>query len=181
MPTFNPPLGRETNIPIRSSDADRFVHLRFTVSFEPTEDTSGSWELWTDIADVDASGTVTTGQGEWRNVTFFDPSKIRLEGEEAIAQDEPSSSVRVITIPSTPILPDVLPAKVELVAEMVVPALNASYAYTYRRVLSSGEILWLGNGGDNGVVRVIEGEAVEQSKALVEWKGVGIELPTDGS
>lgn len=180
MPTVNPPLGRETKVPIASSDADRFVHLHFTLTFEPAEDSTGSWELWTDIADVNDDGHVIADPGEWRSVSFVHDSYGPHPAEEVIHQDAPSDSSRVLALPSMPLTPIALPAKTGMSAEMVVPAKNASYAYTYRRVLTSGETQWLGNGGDNGVVRVFEGEMLEQSKAPVEWKGVGIELPSDG-
>lgn len=179
MPTFNPPLARETSIPISSSDADRFVHLHFTLAFEPTEDTSGTWELWTDIADVNLEGQVATQPGEWRNVNFIPKQPTIANGDES-HDDATDESATTIKLTSTPITQPALPAFTELVADMIVPAHNASYAYTYRRVTTSGETHWLGNGSDNGVVRVFEGEQITPQPQVMEWEGIGIELPTDG-
>lgn len=184
MPTFNPPLARETHIPISSSDANRFVHLHFTLAFEPTEDTSGTWELWTDISDVNLEGQVVTQPGEWRSVDFIPkyPKQPSIPNDNIgeSHDDATDESGTVIKLTSTPITPPTLPAHTELVADMIVPAHNASYAYTYRRVTTSGETHWLGNGSDNGVVRVFEGEKMTPQPQVVEWEGIGIELPTDG-
>lgn len=183
MPTFNPPLARETSIPISSSDANRFVHLHFTLSFEPTADASGTWELWTDIADVNPDGQVVTQPGEWRNVNFVPKPIIIPNGHGQESHDGNHStdkSETTIKLVSTPITPPILPVITELVADMIIPAHNSSYAYTYRRVTTSGETHWLGNGSDNGVIRVFEGEKITPQLQVVEWEGVGIELPVDG-
>lgn len=185
MPSYNPPLASETHIPISSSDANRFVHLHFTLSFEPTEDASGTWELWTDIADVNPDGQVVTQPGEWRSVDFIPSSKQLIipnghghgSHDDYDATDESGTTIKLV---STPIIPSTPPACTELVADMIVPAHNTSYAYTYRRVTTSGETHWLGNGSDNGVVRVFEGEKIPPQPQVVEWEGVGIELLENG-
>lgn len=179
MPTFNPPLARETSIPIASFDADRFVHLHFSLTFEPTEDASGTWELWTDIPDVNSDGQVVTQSGEWRSVSFVPMQRVTTNVTPS-RDDATNESETIVRLTSTPITPPTLPASTELVADMIVPAHNASYAYTYRRVTTSGETHWLGNGSDNGVVRVFEGEKITPQPQVVEWEGVGIELPVDG-
>jgi hypothetical protein len=176
MPTFNPPLARETSVPVKSDDHDRFVHLSFTLLFEVGEDASGSWELWTDIPNVNDQGELTTGPGEWRAVRFEARQPPVTVGGNASPQQDKNS----ITLPPTPITPPVLPVDPTLLAEMVIPAHNASFSYTYRRVLQSGETQWLGNGGDNGIVRVFENETASPLIQDKEWKGVGIELKEDG-
>lgn len=178
MPTFNPPLGRETTVPITPEDHDRFVHLSFSLTFEIGEDASGSWELWTDIPDVNDDGQLITGPGEWRAVPFLSPPSLNT-ATEAAAEDATKKEGFVITIPAAPIASVPLPLNHTLIARMVVPAHNASYAYTHRRVMESGETRWLGNGGDNGVVRIIQCEAIEKHVERKEWKGVGIELHED--
>jgi len=174
MPIFNPPLGRETTIPLASSDHDRFVHLSFTLAFELGEDASGSWELWTDIPDVDDEGHFSTGPGEWRAVPFA-PIPSLHDIVEIKDSDASNEDGLVITLP--PALSNApLPVDHTLIAEMVVPANTASYFYTHRRVLEAGETQWLGNGGDNGVVRVLECEATSKHIERKEWKGIGVEL-----
>jgi hypothetical protein len=180
MPTFNPPLGRETTVPITPEDHDRFVHLSFSLSFEIGEDASGSWELWTDIPDVDGAGQLITGPGEWRAVPFISPTSLNTVDSEDQAKDDASKKEGfVITIPPAPVTSAPPPTDPTLIAKMVVPAHNASYAYTHRRVMKSGETRWLGNGGDNGVVRVVQCEAITKHVERKEWKGVGIELSED--
>jgi hypothetical protein len=179
MPIFNPPLGRETTIPITSSDHDRFVHLSFTLAFELGEDASGSWELWTDIPDVNDDGQLVTGPGEWRAVPFAPlPTTHNKSDNDNHASGASIKKGLVVTLPPAPFAASV-PIDHTLFAEMVVPANIASYFYTHRRVLESGETQWLGNGGDNGVVRVLECGAITKHVERKEWKGVGIELRED--
>ena len=176
MPVFNPPLGRETTIPLSSTDHDRFVHLSFTLAFELGEDASASWELWTDIPDINDDGHLVTGPGEWRAVPFAPIQFTRVINDgQASTSDASNKDGLVIILPPAP-LTTPLPIDHTLIAEMVVPANNASYFYTHRRVLGSGETHWLGNGGDNGVVRVLECEATSKHIERKEWKGIGIEL-----
>lgn len=177
MPVFNPPLGRETTIPLSTSDHDRFVHLSFTLAFELGEDASGSWELWTDIPNVNDQGQLTTGPGEWRAVPFAPIQSILSTGDDH-ETDASSNEGLVITLPPAPSA-SILPIDHTLIAEMVVPANIASYFYTHRRVMESGETHWLGNGGDNGVVRVLECETLTKHVERKEWKGIGIELRDD--
>lgn len=172
MPTFNPPLGRETTVPVASTDRERYVHLCFTLTFDAGEDPAGSWELWTDIADVHSNGQ----EGGWRAVQFR-----AAEPAKDAQQDEHSQITPLLSLPSTPNLSAAPPATLTLVAEMVVPAHPATYAYTHRHVTESGETRWLGNGGDNGVVRVIEGEAVTSPVEPKEWTGIAVEMPEDGA
>jgi hypothetical protein len=175
MPVFNPPLGRETTIPLSSSDHDRYVHLSFTLAFELGEDASGSWELWTDIPDVNDDGHLITGLGEWRAVPFAPIPSTQAINDQASNSDASNREGLVITLPPALTTPP-LPITHTLITEMVVPANNASYFYTHRRVLGSGETQWLGNGGDNGVVRVLECENLTKHVEMKEWKGIGIEL-----
>jgi hypothetical protein len=181
MPTFNPPLARETTVPITSSDHDRFVHLTFTVSFQDFEDASGSWELWTDIPDVDDKGNLVTGAGEWRAVAYTPPQDMATIAPNTQDPYEAIKEGLVMAVPPVMIIPDTLPAGHSLVAHMVVPAHTAPYHYTHRRVLNSGEVCWLGNGSDNGALRIVECESITKNVEQKEWKGVGIELKEDGS
>jgi hypothetical protein len=153
--------------------------LSFTLLFEPGEDASGSWELWTDIPNVDNKGDLTTGPGEWRAVTFESRQTtnghVKQDSSKAIDKDG------MMVLPSTPVTPPSLPLDPTLLAEMVVPAHNAHFSYTYRRVHESGDTQWLGNGGDNGIVRVFENDTASPQIQQKEWKGVGIELKDDES
>ena len=176
MPVFNPPLGRETTIPLSSTDHDRFVHLSFTLAFELGEDASASWELWTDIPDINDDGHLVTGPGEWRAVPFAPIQSTQVINDgQASTSDASNKEGLVITLHPALTTPP-LPIDHTLIADMVVPANNASYFYTHRRVMGSGETHWLGNGGDNGVVRVLECEATSKHVERKEWKGIGIEL-----
>lgn len=177
MPVFNPPLGRETTIPITSSDHDRFVHLSFTLAFEIGEDASGSWELWTDIPDVNDEGHLVSGPGEWRAVSFAPIQPIH--DAIAVHSDASNEEGLIITLPPASLTTAPLPINHTLVAEMVVPADTASYFYTHRHITESEETKWLGNGGDNGVVRVLEIESITKHMERKEWNGIGIELRED--
>ena len=78
-----------------------------------------------------------------------------------------------------------------LLACAVIRAEEATYAYTLRLVKGSGEVHWMGNGGDNGVVRILgrekgqeavvgsgkwEGYTAPEGEGRLEWSGIAATL-----
>ena len=168
MPTFRPPLGHTSAATVPSSagaDAERqpYLQLNFLAELAPNEHVDGVYELWADIADLDASGHSLAAAGEWHAI----PYEQKEEGGERY-----------------------------LLARPVVHASEGKFAYTLRLVKGNGEVVWLGSGGDNGVVEVKEGGIASGDKEKLsvtsawegkvdggeglKWTGIAASLQQDG-
>ncbi|KAK4685640.1 hypothetical protein P7C73_g4508, partial [Tremellales sp. Uapishka_1] len=164
MPTFQPPLSHTAFVRVDSA-RDNFIHLTFSASFADGEDTSGTWEIWTDLPSSDEQGDQLSSDGQWRAAQFVhanNGSKHNLhqdlEGSVHLAADIPPSAASTST--TTLYLENTI---------LATP--GRAYAYTYRHVLPSGEVHWLGGEGGNGVIRIQEGGVAAQQSG--EWQGGG--------
>jgi len=66
MATFHPPLGHTAlvQIPLHTQDVT-------FATFSADEASNGSWEIWTDLPNVDDRCQRTTEDGEWRAIPFL--------------------------------------------------------------------------------------------------------------
>ncbi|WWD21051.1 hypothetical protein CI109_105532 [Kwoniella shandongensis] len=194
MPAFYPPLASTTSVPIPSaSSPDSFVHLNFFLTFEDGEDSSGSWEIWTDLPQFDNQGNVITQPGEWRAATFTPYQDITQLSPNGVKQNG-QSSTPTIHVQALSNYPTATPSPETLFLTAVVPAaINNSYSYTFRHNTEGGETHWLGGVGGNGFIKLEDGEVEvtnepltagswshkPQSLEKLEWRGVGIDLIND--
>lgn len=171
MPDFNPPLGTTTQIHVPSETSEStLVDLSFFLTFAENEDTSGTWEIWTDLPQLADDASVMK-EGEWRAINF---QPIQVEEQEDISIDSSAILLQATTeeiqssTETTYILPILIPKTID-----------RTYAYTYRHVLESGEVHWLGGEGSNGVIVVQEGEDQAADGGQREgdgWQGIGLEM-----
>lgn len=159
MPTFQPPLTHVSAVPIPQSTGNsvRYLHLTFALTFEEHEDRSGSWEIWSNIPELQST------PGEWRALTF----------ESEGMASEASSAGEAARSTSTR-----LTRQMSLIAER-----GQTFEYTFRHVLESGEIVWLGDGAHNGKLEFVadQREPVEDGRPeidldIISWEGIGLEL-----
>jgi hypothetical protein len=166
MPTFQPPLYHTSEVITNGSTSNPYVQLTFTANTD-NEDVNGTYQLWTDLANVDESGKPLYSQGEWHEITFIATVPPTQTGES-------SSSSSTITLRSRP-TPST--SSTPLSAVISIPSTPASYSYTLRQVKPSGEIVWLGSDGSNGSIHVKHSETAP--KALGQsgvWEGVTEDL-----
>ncbi|WWC91341.1 uncharacterized protein L201_006284 [Kwoniella dendrophila CBS 6074] len=159
MPTFHPPLAQETNVDISTTSSYPYVQLNFFATFTDDEDSTGSWEIWTDLPRLNDQGAIISELGEWRAIPF-----------EPCADSQAG--------PTTFALSSVIPASV-----------GHQYSYTYRHITTFGETRWLGGMGGNGFIKITEGQSKEDKEIKCgswserpeglkksEWKGIAIGL-----
>lgn len=169
MPTFFPPLGHHTQAtfaPPPDSPSNPFLQLNFIAELGPDEQhlPSGErFELWTDVDEVKDREGGEGGAREWHAVAY--------ELVSATATNDAQGAYRY--------------------ARILVRAQPQSFAYTLRLVKADGQVIWLGNGGDNGFVEVKEagdvvggvaesgpweGHVARPGDEGVEWTGVAVDM-----
>ncbi|KAK8843421.1 hypothetical protein IAR55_007078 [Kwoniella newhampshirensis] len=191
MPTFHPPLACTTSVPIpAATSTDSFVHLNFFVTFKSQEDSSGSWEIWTDLPRLDDQGRVIAEPGEWRAETFNlyqDVSLLEQEGDDS----DGHLASPTVHLEALDAHPSAAKNPKTLYLSATVPAsVDTSYSYTFRHVTEGGDIQWLGGVGGNGFIKLENGEVEVKEEPLtagqwannpsnlekLDWRGVGIDL-----
>jgi len=167
MPSFRPPLSHTSHVSSalpRSSESGEasYISLDFFLTFQPEEDQSGSWEIWTDIPALHyATGGTDTAIGEWHAIPFKSIDQEETQAKESANPSEPS----LITLPAPASVDDACCQYTLRANAVIYPVAQAVYAYTYRRVLLDGNIQWLGGEGTNGVIQL--GEYQEGPKDLM--------------
>lgn len=68
MPIFQPPLS--TSLSISSNPPSPHLTVKFDATFEPNEDQSGTWEIWTDIPALSTDGTPKYASDQWHAISF---------------------------------------------------------------------------------------------------------------
>ncbi|WVF65685.1 hypothetical protein IAT40_000416 [Kwoniella sp. CBS 6097] len=185
MPVFHPPLAHVSQIPITPDPSLPFVQISFYATFADDESLDGSWEIWTDLPNVDKEGNVTTQPGEWRAIAF-EPYPHRSFAPQANGHRSDALVVEALkTYPTPPAPTRTLQFTVNVPADV-----GSEFAYTYRHINSSGETHWLGGLGGNGAIKLIKGNAEEGITQTVssgnwsdrassvnetQWYGVGID------
>lgn len=181
MPSFQSPLSYTSRLDVHPSPAEpAYVHLTFLATFDENEDTSGTWEIWTDLPLLDEKGKVTSDEGSWRSIAFQPVEIGKAPVVNGSTSDEvPHSSSSTLALEATS-LPETLRESVTRMSlSLSIPAsAGQTYAYTYRRVLPSGETHWLGGEGSNGVISVVEGTMHGTQIGESSWQG---ERPADES
>ncbi|WRT68931.1 uncharacterized protein IL334_005913 [Kwoniella shivajii] len=190
MPDFHPPLAHSSDVTVSSNSSHPYIQLNFFATFNEDEDSSGSWEIWTDLPRLDDHGHALSQPGEWRSIQFknYDKSAILPCGNGSNGISD--QTIHIKTLDDYPV-PTTGPRTMYL--STVIPASTGQeFSYTYRHITTSGETHWLGGMGGNGAIKMIEGEIQakndetkvgdwsEKPEGLnrVSWIGFGIELET---
>ena len=158
--TFNPALVHETAVAVPSHGT---VAVRFIATFssraayEQARDDNVAVEMWTDLP-IDSS------EKGWHALRFQYPEDAT---STAVHEDETVSKTLVLAPPTTQ-LPDRDNRAVELnlVLRNVRP--GSRFSFTYRTVYTSGDIVWLGAYGKDGVL-VFE-DRDERLQWADQWK-----------
>jgi hypothetical protein len=175
MPQFHPPLAHTSTIPLPAGETQYpFVNISFLATVAEHENVSDAWEVWTDLPELGKDGIVVSQDGVWRAIPF---QAIETSDTATISQVD-NRNLPVIHLPAQP---QTTPQEKQLVASSIVPFRNgSSYSYTYRHTLSNGDIQWLGDGGNNGVIQLIA-TSDDARSSQAAWKGVALSLPSSDS
>lgn len=161
MPTFIPPLEQTTEVPV-SLEANNFVHLSFQAIPDRDEEDDVSYQVWTDLPSVDHQGQLLDTIGSWTAIPFqrahAEPFRAPAQGLTLEVARPPDATERT------------------LFASVIVPALEGTYAYTFRRVRGADEVEWLGSGGSNGSIRLVQGAIPAETSVHGPFTGLAIEL-----
>ena len=180
MPAFYPPLAKTSYVHVPANNTDRYVHLHFMCTFDQEEDTSGSWEMWTDLPSLDRSGQLQLAEGEWRVVSFAPFQGPIINDHAQVNKDDDDPPVIHLSSSQSPSAIDQAPNIILYAIVTTYAIVGQTYAYTFRRVLTSGEVQWLGGDDSNGVIRMEETSTVPSATTIDEsnmtWEGVGIEF-----
>lgn len=146
--TFTPSLGETLNLSTSFVQTTQ-IQLRFTATLPPSSpvhdehskliEDGGKLQLWSDIP------TAGRPAGEWGQANF--------EIVQPAASSQPSG---VITLSDDRIDLDPHPT-FTLVLSVPSPTSLTRYAFTYRLLLPSGEVRWLGAFGNNGSLVISKG------------------------
>ncbi|WVQ81523.1 hypothetical protein IAT38_003647 [Cryptococcus sp. DSM 104549] len=189
MPAFHPPLASTTPVPVPDdAPPGAFAQLTFTAAFDPQEDTSGKWEIWTDLPRLGPDGTVHSHPGEWHAATFLpaDASHAKVNGNGPVT----TSAITIPQLDASRPASASAPGPKTFSLTLAVPATSGgSYSYTFRHLTTDGELRWLGGLGGNGVVRFDAGASGPKDEGVkvgdwpvkldgedLAWRGVGVEL-----
>ncbi|WWC73229.1 uncharacterized protein I206_107195 [Kwoniella pini CBS 10737] len=162
MPRFHPPLSHSSTIHIDSTHP--YIQLNFFAVFAEGEDLSGSWQIWSDLPQLDEHGATISRPGEWTATDFrsFLPSIPKVDESQHINGSLSNTAIHVRSRTDIHITSSGPPT---LFASIIIPATDgARYSYTYRHITPSNEIHWLGGVGGNGIIRMTEGERVNDTK-----------------
>ncbi|KAJ8514934.1 hypothetical protein ONZ45_g7574 [Pleurotus djamor] len=156
---FNPSLGKTTKIQVPISN-DGVVRLRFVASvdageYERLERRGVQVQLWSDIPAI-GSGRYT---GQWGDITF------KREAESTVAQKTNGTADEGVVHLDTRLSDheasddqnDVVRLSFETDVQLAGPSTlevvgKWQFSFTYRLVGASGEITWLGQFGNDGVL-----------------------------
>jgi hypothetical protein len=155
MPTFIPALGQISVVKTPSashhSQSPSYVNLSFFITFDHDEDSSGSWEIWTDLPQTNDNDELLAAEGEWHSLRFEQFDGHDQDKPSSTQEPIPSSSTQIVPSTSYPIIQGDRPLTFR--ATSCFPTtFNKTFGYTYRRVFDSGETHWLGGEGSNGIV-----------------------------
>lgn len=150
MPAFHPPLST-TTVVHRGANGDEYAHLNFHLTFEDPEDTTGTWEIWTDVPSLNTTtGELAQGPGAWHAITFHHPKPREIE---TTSSAQSSASAYRLPEPVEQAAPE--PTNTVMIASATIRLeTGAAYAYTFRRVMPDGHTHWLGGERSNGVIQV---------------------------
>jgi len=154
MPSFQPPLSHTSNVLSTSASPndDTYLSLDFFLDFEPEEDQSGQWEIWTDIPSlVGADGNPNEAMGGWHAIRFHSVNQNSSSETESEQTDSPSSIK--LSAPSEINAQAIHTLRANAI---IAPDTDATYSYTYRHVFPDGNIHWLGGEGSNGVIQLVK-------------------------
>ena len=184
MPTFYPRLSQSIHIPIGSTKQDKpFIHLSFFATFHGDEDQTGSWEIWTDLPLLNERGERENAIGEWRTIKLSPPIE-EVQSNSTVDDIDQVTPLIDLTYSASKSIEAEIPWPT-ITASIAVPAIPEVYAYTFRHILPSGDIQWLGAEGSNGVISIIEEMAsTEKTKSEVtfshdqdhRWEGFAVGL-----
>lgn len=182
MPSFQPPLSQTSRVPsiYSSSEGDAYLSLDFFLLFQPGEDQSGDWEIWTDIPSLSgANGRPSPAIGEWHAIRFHPikpekrrPSKVQSSGID------PTATAITLPVPAADV--DERTHHTLRANAIIKPIPSAIYSYTYRRVLPDGNVHWLGGEGSNGVIELVGGDVGPEHVAAVMAEDVKASQPGFG-
>jgi hypothetical protein len=149
MPSFRPALGTTSDVSSPPGSGAQFAQLTFRADFSQGEDSSGVWEIWTDLPALDPTSQPLSS-GEWRAIAF-------AQDDLTAAEQNDQAKGLTISLPATASRAPGVSTNA-LFARLVIPAnRGTSFAYTFRHVDAHGNTQWFGSGESNGVVKIVDG------------------------
>jgi hypothetical protein len=182
MPSFRPGLGTTTDVSVPPLSESQYAQLTFRADFSQGEDSSGLWEIWTDLPALD-SNSQPLSSGEWHAIAFAQDDLTTAEQNDQAEGLTFSLSATASLAPT-----DCTNA---LFARLVIPAVRGtSFAYTFRHIDKHGITQWLGSGESNGIVKMVEGPLTQHLQEVyasplrnkddwlnrLPWSGIAIQF-----